>query len=206
MAIFSFSNAFGGSPEQKFWEWFENNEERLFHFEREREAIFDKLSHEMKNVNPDLTFEFGPVKENGKREFVITAGGIKNAFPSVESLFSTAPNLKRWEFVKYRPRRSPLNDISYGGKSIAVKDVHYKMYKDGEKVGIVLFLDGYNEEEHETFGSIGFLFLDEALGEYDIETKVGFIEFHGRDSKHFEGAQFLSELADAFDYYFRNNK
>jgi len=204
MTIFSFSNVFGASPEQKFWKWFESHEGMLFDFERDRENIFDELSVEMNKVNPDLTFEFGPVNGNGKREFVISAGGIKKSFPSVELLFSTSPNLDRWEFIKYRPRRSPLNDLDYGGKSIASKDVDFKMFKDGEKVGIVLFLDGYNEKEHDTYGNLGYLFLDEALGEYDMETKVGFIEFHGRASKYFEGSRPLSELADDFDYYFNS--
>lgn len=64
----------------------------LFHFETDQEKTFDKLSAELKKANPDLTFEFGPV-ENGKREFVISAAGIKTAFPYVESLFNSAPKL-----------------------------------------------------------------------------------------------------------------
>lgn len=156
----------------------------------------------MEKVNPDLTFEFSPVKQNGKREFVISAGGIKQAFPSVESLHAAAPSLKRWEFIKYRPRRNPIHDLNYADKSVAAKDVHYKMYKDAEKVGIVLFLDGYDEQQREIYGNIGYLFLDEALGEYDVETKVGFIEFRSRESELFQGAHPLSELAESFDEYF----
>jgi len=204
MAILFFSSVFAGAPEQGFWKWFEKNDDLLFNFEKDREKIFDELSHEMHKVNPELTFEFGPVEKDGKREFVITAGGAKKAFPAVESLFQTAPKLKRWKFVKFRPRRTPINDLEYGGKSIAAKNVYYKMFKDGEKIGLVLFFDGYNEKERDTFGQLGYLFLDEALGEYDMETKVGFIEFHGRDSKHFQGAKPLSELPSHFDEYLRN--
>lgn len=204
MGILSFTNAFGGPPEQQFWRWFEKNEKMLFELEKDRERIFDELTKQMEKVHPDLTFEFSPVKDNGKREFVISAGGVKKAFPAVEALFGSAPTLARWQYIKYRPRRSPLNDLEYGGKSIKADNVHYGMYKDGEKVGIVLFFDGYNEKEKSIFGNIGYLFLDEALGEYDIETKIGFIEFHGRDSKLYENARPLKELADSFDAYFRN--
>ena len=45
--------------------------------------------------------------------------------------------------------------------------------------------DGYADEEKNTFGKIAYLFLDEALGEYAIETRVGFIEFQACDSKYF---------------------
>ena len=193
---------FGGTPEAKFWQWFEKHEDMLFNFEKDQETVFDQLNRAMEKVHPDLTFEFSPVLTNGKREFVISAGGIKQAFTKVEALYAAAPELNRWEFIKFRPRRSPLHDLNYGDKSISANDVHFKMFKDGEKVGLVLFLDGYNDQEHEIYGNIGYLFLDEALGEYDVETKVGFIEFHSRESHLFEGSRSLPDLPAAFDNYF----
>jgi hypothetical protein len=204
MGIFSVSNALDASAETSFWNWFEKNEEMLFHFDTNTEVVFDELSTEIEKVNPKLRFEFSAVKENGKREFVITAAGIKSAFPFVESLFNAAPKLERWEVIKYRQRKSLLNDfdLEYCGKSIAATDVHYKLYHDGEKPGIVVFLDGYNENEQDVYGNFGFLFLDDALGEYDVEMKLGFIEFCNRESKDYEGARPLSELAAHFDHYF----
>lgn len=203
MGIFSFTSAFGGTLEDTFWKWFQKNESMIFNFDRDQEATFDKLASEMNKINEDLTFEFSPVNDEGKREFVISAGGIKASFPAVESLHSSAPKMENWIFTKYRPRRSPLNNLSYEGISVPVSEVHYKMFKDDDKVGIVVFLEGYSEEDHGIYSNIGFLFLDEALGEYDIETKVGFIEFHNRESKYYEGALPLKELADAFDDYFQ---
>jgi hypothetical protein len=165
MIILSFTKAFAGSPEQTFWKWFEKNQNMLFNFEEDREAIFDKLSSVMHKVHSDLTFEFSPVFENGTREFVISAGGIKKAFPAVESLYDSAPQLQRWKFIKFRPRRNPINNVSFGNKTIAAKDVYYKMFKDEEKIGLLVFINGYNEKEHNTYANIGYLFLDEALGE-----------------------------------------
>lgn len=206
MSIFSVSSAFGATPETRFWKWFQKNEEVLFNFEEDRENIFDALGSEMRKVNQDLTFEFGPITEDGRREFVISAGGIKAAFPSVESLAASAPDLEKWIFVKYRQRRNPLNDLEFGGVHVAANEVHFQMFKDGEKVGIVLFLEGQNDAQSDIYTSIGYLMLDEALGEFDIETKVGFIEFHNRDSEYFEGARLLSELPEAFDNYFEGQK
>lgn len=199
MALFSFMSFFGHSPERDFWQWFARNDDRLFHFERDQEAVFDELNRAMERVHPDLTFEFGPVMENGKREFVISAGGIVNAFVAVEALSDAAPGLERWDIVKYRQRRFPLSDITFGARTIVAADVHYQLFKDGAKIGIIVFFDGYNDDERDIFGNIGFLYLDGALGEYDIETKVGFIEFHGRDSEHFDGARPISELPAHFD-------
>nr|WP_293389359.1 hypothetical protein [Nevskia sp.] len=201
MAFTLFNNSARAASEDTFWQWFTKNDGRLFSFETNQEAIFDELSHEMGHVNRDLTFEFGPVLPSGQREFVISAGGIKSAFPSVEALYAKAPKLKHWVWVKFRPRRVPINDVEFGGKSIPAKDVHYLLAKDGDKAGIVLFFDGYNEKEKTTFGQIGYLYLDEALGEYAVEMQVGFIEFQPRTSKYFSKAAPLSELRAHFDEY-----
>jgi len=190
----------------QFWDWFQNNEKMLYDFEHNQEHIFDLLSHQLSKVNPELTFEFGPIDENGRREFVISAGGIKSAFPSVEALYKSAPDLKRWKLVKFRQRRSPLNDISFGGKLIKVEDVRYAMFEDGEKVGIILFFEGYNKIEKNLFDNIGYLFLDEALGEYDMETKVGFVEFHDYNSGQYRKSKPLKVLSKSFDLYFRKRE
>jgi hypothetical protein len=78
------------SPESDFWRWFQKNENALFDFERDQERTFDRLAAEMQKVDPSLTFEFGP-KDDGRREFVISADGIVEAFPKVESLYAAAP-------------------------------------------------------------------------------------------------------------------
>jgi len=196
MAFFSFGARASG--EDAFWQWFQKNEVRLFTFEKDQEAVFNELGSRMKRVNADLTFEFGPV-QNGRREFVISAGGIKSAFPSVDALYKKAPALPRWVWVKFRPRRDHIHDIKLGDKTIKASDVHYVLAEDGAKVGIVLFFDGYNEKEKSTYGQIGYLFLDEALGEFAVETQVGFIEFEPRTSRYFKDAMLLKELPQHFD-------
>lgn len=186
------------SPEADFWKWFTANEPTLFSWESDRDATFAKRAVAMQKIHPDLTFEFGPII-NEKREFVISTGGIKAAFPAVEALYTSAPALERWEWIKFRPRRLPLNDIELGGKSVRVEEVHYMLARDEQKIGIVLFFDGYDKEKNDAFMPIGYLFLDEALGEFVVETQVGFIDFQSRDSKYFQDAYPLRDLPAHFD-------
>ena len=68
------------SKEALFWRWFQANETRLFDFEKDQDRVFNELQMQLHRIQPSLTFEFGP-KEEGKREFVISADGIKDAFP-----------------------------------------------------------------------------------------------------------------------------
>ena len=159
------------TPEEAFWKWFQKNETSLFDFEKDRDHIFDLLGAEMHKLNPNLTFEFGP-KENGRREFVISADGIREAFPEVEALYAASPPLPRWKFIKFRPRRKP-NDISYGGVVVKAASVSVLVEPNGRTADITVFIPGYTEAARKTYVTVAFLFLDEALGEYDVETRVG---------------------------------
>ena len=79
--------------------------------------------------------------------------------------------------------------------------MRYLLVKEDEKVGIVLFLAGFNKEE-EVFRQLSYLLLDEALGEYAVETQVGFIELLPRESEYFSRALPLADLSADFDRYF----
>jgi hypothetical protein len=68
------------TKKQIFWRWFELHEETLFTFEKKQKQVFTMLTMALHQVHPGLTFEFGPVVE-GRREFVISAGGDRAAFP-----------------------------------------------------------------------------------------------------------------------------
>lgn len=188
--------------EQSFWKWFEKNQDDLYHFEKHTEAVFDRLATEMHKVHEDLTFEFSSARKDGTRDFVISAGGIKAAFPKVEALYAAAPKLSLWTILKYRQRRLVISDIEFAGRKVKSSEVHYAIFKDKDpmKVGIMIFMDGYTENDKESvWRQIGYLFLDEALGEFDVETHVGAIVFFDRHSRYFEHARPLAELASHFD-------
>lgn len=207
MSFFSLSIFGSNTNEEKFWKWFEKNEVRIFEFEKDKNKIFNELSSQLTKINKDLTFEFGPV-EKGKRDFVISAGGIIESFSAVEKLFLASPKMKRWNIIKFRPRRNPINDLNFGGKNIKADDVYYMLFKDDDlnKVGIAIFLDGYKEKERDIYAQMGYLFLDEAIGEYDVETKVGAIVFESKESKYFKQAKRLKEIGKEFDEYFNSNE
>lgn len=194
------------TPEQDFWQWFQKNEDTLFHFEKDQERVFGRLAAQMKRLHPSLTFEFGPVA-NGKREFVISADGIKEAFPAVERLHAAAPKFDRWVFIKFRPRRTPM-DLEYEGVKVKADAILCSVRQDKAKVGVTVYIPGYREAEDKTYAGIAFLFLDQALGEYDVETKVGFIEVKDVAEKtqvEKKPLQELTRLVDEFWKYRKDN-
>jgi hypothetical protein len=190
---------FGEAPEQKFWKWFLRHEDEFFRFDSaavaERERLFDNLAAELRKVDGDLTFEFGPKDE--KREFVISADGLKRAFPAVAALVAAAPKLARWDVIGFRPRRPPCI-IEINGKRVDPSDVYFTLLDNGKRAGIRLFVPGFSENEA-GLKQMGYLFLDGALGEYDVETELGFIEVLPSNSKT-EGERCpLADLPSKFD-------
>ncbi len=183
--------------QQYFWDWFVRHEDDLMHFERDRETIFDALAAELQKVHPDLTFEFGP-EQCGRREFVISAAGIKKAFPAVELLVNAAPDLRNWTIIAFRPRRPVGNIIEYGEHRVDPKDVQYSLLTSKEEVGLYLYVPGYRDDDPQV-GQIGYLFLDEALGEHDVETKVGMIKMFATEAETPGPRYPLKELPTHFD-------
>lgn len=108
--------------QQRFWRWFQANSARLFAFESDQEVTFHDLTVELHRVNSNLTFEFGPV-ENGRREFIVSAGGIQAAFPAVRSLVASAPALPAWTVIPFRPPKSLDLRLAIGGLELGVDDL-----------------------------------------------------------------------------------
>lgn len=188
------------TTQQKFWNWFVEHEKELFGFdpnqEAERERLFDQLAGELQKVDPDLTFEFGP--QEPRREFVISAGGIERAFPAVVSLADAAPSLTRWQVTAFRPRRTLLSVVQFRDKRVDPKDVQFSLIDNGKIAGICLFIPGLRGDDPD-LKQIGYLLLDEALGEYDVELRLGLIKMLPPEAST-EGERYpLCELAGLFD-------
>ena len=188
------------TAQREFWRWFIQHELDLFDLEADsvtdRERIFDQLASELQKIDPHLTFEFGP--KNAKREFVVSADGIKSAFPAVVSLMDAAPKLDRWQLIAFRPRRMPISRVEIREKRVDPEEVQFSLLDNGKIAGIHLFIPGFREDDSD-WKSIGYLLLDEALGEYDVEARLGLIKMMPTDTRMEWERHPLAELPAAFD-------
>jgi hypothetical protein len=186
--------------EKDFWDWFVCHEPKLFSFragrDDERESVFDELAAQLQRVHPDLAFEFGP--NEARREFVISAGGIRGAFSSVSSLVGSAPILDRWRITAFRPRRNPINVVEFRGKRVDPRDVQFELLSNEKMPGVRLFIPGY-QENYSDLKTIGYLLLDESLGEYDVESRLGLIEMLSPNTRTEGQRHPFSELPRRFD-------
>ncbi len=172
---------FGGSrttksPEARFWEWFAQNEAALLRVETGEEPIRKKLTTELHRLHESLTFEFG-ISDTLPREFVISADGIKDAFPVVTRLVEAAPVLTRWRVIAFRqPKAGPIT-LNIGNRRLDSDQVFFRARPEGQKVAITVALPEYRATSAHIHDHAGYLMLDHFAGEQAVETRIGTIDF-----------------------------
>jgi hypothetical protein len=179
---------------KEFWLAFLRSEEALF----AGEPPGEELGRLTGRVHPDLELDIGPVV-SGVRNLVISAGGIREAFPSVEALARGAPPLRRWNVVRYRQRHSATGTIAFQGLSLSPGSIRFEISPGGPGSGIVLFMPGYTSGEHSRYMALALMMLDALLGEFDVEMKLGSIVIEPLGGDRGARAATLDRLAGIFD-------
>jgi hypothetical protein len=181
----------------EFWNWFLENEEEFFDLEEYPEPVLRKILAQFKKLNTETIFEIGPVKENGKRDFIISADGHLEHFDTVKKLVEMAPECKRFDFVAFRQRKEDMGEIQIGPHRLGFDDYFFKHEIEEGKINILLFIRGY--QELDVFKLASMLVLDAIAGEYDVETKIGSIDFAAyEEQEDVLNIRRLPELIDEF--------
>jgi hypothetical protein len=188
------------SAEQRFWRWFLENALRLFAFESDQEKVFGELRKALGRVHSGLTFEFGPVQQ-GQREFIVSADGIKDRFPAVLRLVKAAPSMPQWIVIPFRPPKSLEGAmITFGEHRLGPDDIWFAAEPDGPCIGLTICIRGLTEDNREALGGAAFILLDSALGEYAVEMQVGFIDLQPLpDDPRSAGLRPFVEIREVFD-------
>ena len=179
---------------REFWRTFLRTEEAMFRGDGSTAELTELIGR----VHPDLEFDIGPL-EAGRREIVISAGGIREAFPAVEALARGAPPLSRWNIVTYRKRRAVSGTVAFQGLALSPENVRFAFSPAGPGEGIVLYMPGYTRQEHSRYLALALLMLDALLGEYDVEMKLGSILIENLGLDRGARATTLDHLPRVFD-------
>ncbi|MBM4256266.1 MAG: hypothetical protein FJ147_10250 [Deltaproteobacteria bacterium] len=100
-----------------FWQWFAQHEEALLRLSPESPDVqdwVDRIHQKLQSIEPHLGCELSLAAEP-KREFFLSAGGIEEGFPWVEAVHAAAPQLTRWNIVKFKQRKGRAGVIQLGG-------------------------------------------------------------------------------------------
>lgn len=177
-----------------FWRWFEANSRRIkAGVERQdHELIIKKISEKLSKVDPGIVHEIGKSDDNTV-ELILSADGLKDVLPAVLALSRAAPELPGFRFTAFRPRW-PALQLEILNRQVTGEDLRYRSEFDGEKLDLLVFIEGDFTERERLM--VGFLMLDQALGEYDVMTGVGSISFEAGAPPD---AKPLCDLASEFD-------
>lgn len=161
-----------------FWQWFQANEADFYQMELmgdRQDELFEMLSRELHKLNENLGFEFSVMLADGKKELIITANGMRDAFPIVFQLCETAPELPRWVITALKPRLQQELVLEIAGNSFGFDDIYFEGMQNRNKLDLKLYLRC--ELPEQALPQIGFLMLDMMLGEFDVATKIGNLDF-----------------------------
>ena len=190
--------------EQAFWRWFNENAETYRTFRigsPEQPALIERLGKELERVHRGLQFELGGDDETGVRELIIGADGRQAVFPAVQALVQAAPELPGWKVIAFRQRKDlntsslQINEVTYGHGQL-----WFSLRTEGAKIGLDLYLEGIDDPKSQLALMVSFLLLDCALGEYDVETRVGTINVEALPPEHeARGLKPFLTLPEEFD-------
>ncbi|HMF40296.1 MAG TPA: hypothetical protein VKQ32_06365 [Polyangia bacterium] len=154
-----------------FWAWFQKNAAALRADQNLRRTM-GTISDELEKLDAGVIAEIGELRES--RELVISADGKRALFPAVQQIYSARPQVPGWTIVAFRQRAKPMV-IEMNGKRLDPKSMKVVAARDGDKLDIEVFVPGFTTLED--LGAASFVVLDHLLGEYDMETKIGGIEW-----------------------------
>lgn len=196
------------SRQPSFWDWFNANQQHYVALQdnADIEHLINQANDQLRKVDPRLCCEFST--DDALAELVISANGDKSAFIIVEELVANAPKIPQWKISAFRQRGSMECAISMGYIDLGPEQIWFRLEGAGDKVGIHLYFAGIGLS-NELPGSAAVLFdaalvlLGNAVGEYDLQTKVGFMEPHPlKPEDDVSQLKPFEKLPEAFDAFY----
>jgi hypothetical protein len=127
-----------------------------------------------------------------------------SAFPFVQKLVAAAPKMDHWSIVPFRQPKGVMKSIKFEDYVLMSQDVWFKHAKAADRIGLYLFIRNLSEKNERQAKSAAFIMLDSVLGEYNVETMVGFIEFMKLpDQPESQGLIPFKKINDVFNLKFQ---
>ena len=155
--------------ESAFWRWFRDHETALQAMHTSQEPIAEQLIAELHKIDSHLTIEV-QATAGPRRDLIISADGVREAFPAVRRLVALAPSSQKWNIIGFRPR-SGAPTIEIGDVTLKASAVWFRVDRrlPGGPLDLTFFVAGVAPERAmQAF----YLLLDATLGEFDVETRL----------------------------------
>jgi hypothetical protein len=191
----------------RFWDWFRANGDRLRDTmygpdQDAREAASAELREAVEPVQPGLVLEFGPAPEGGPRQLVVSADGRPERVNAVKEFVASAPALRGWDVVAFRPRM-PIGDsieIVLGAERVGAGDIWFQVTADDDGLNLTLNVRGLTAANERLRGLGASLMAEHAVGEGDAMTLLSSLRFAALpDDPAAAGLRPFPDLVGVFD-------
>lgn len=194
----------GRVAREAFWTWFQDNTAFLETYAENTPAVVAAIGKRLNAVNRQLAFEMGRA-DDGIYEFIISADGMRDVFPDVVALTGAAPAIPGWRIIAFRPRKpdSLGKVVRLGDVQVGASAMWYRSSNHEDRIDLALSVEGQDKDGAQAMLGAVFLLLDATLGEYDVATRIGCIQFEDCPIEPAAaGLRPLSELAHEVDARF----
>lgn len=155
----------------RFWRWFEAHEEELFDELAPEAPIYHQFVREFRKIEKGLACDIGSISR-GKRELIISAEGNSSQFALVMRVVDSAPKLKRWKFMGFRPRRAEHMNVIFEGNQYETANMFFEPKPRGRKLDLVVwFIDPEGEDWRHIH--VAHILVSNLVGEYVYGTVIG---------------------------------
>ena len=195
------------SDEARFWQWFENNSERLqttvFGTDGQaRERAMRELAEVSQEAAPGLVLEFCKGQEGNAHALIVSVDGKSELVDAAKQFVDAAPALPGWNVVAFRPRDEIAGsmEIDLEGERLGADDIWFRVTDSSDGLDLILYVRGLTEANKRPRGLAALLIAEHAVGERDTLTLLT-----SRAARPLskapasESLRSIRELADAVD-------
>ena len=168
---------------ERFWNWFNINQNKFLLLsdvtESEKDKLMAEFLSELHEFNEDIYFEIGGHPADEKVELVISAEGCIEFFPAVEKLTSLAPEYKNWDIIAFKPPMGKGFSLTDRDKVFDPEKIIYiplTAKQDPKAIGFNVCYPDFEESEKEIYINGTYLVLDTIIGEKSTALDIDHME------------------------------
>lgn len=177
----------------QFWSWFQAEAPRLL-ADKDLRRVMKEINDHLEPKHRGVFVEVGDDKQG--RRLVISSDGKKELFPVVQEVYTARPAVPGWNIVAFRQRDRETFVIEMSGLKLDPRLMKVATEREEDKLSIVVFVPNLVRSK-EMLQAL-YIVLDHTIGEYDMETRIGGIDFEPIE-KASPDAKPLSDLPKIID-------
>jgi Family of unknown function (DUF695) len=189
----------GPEPPKDFWRWWATGSDRLaaaLDAGTGGREMVSEISAAVHTIHPEMAWELAPGRE-ARHAFCISPEGRADLRPIALRWLETAPPPNAtWEFHASRQPSAKLGRLEVPGATVDFADVRAITSWDAtrRKVDVHLWHSAFAQLPREGRLQVAFLFLDNLLGEDDVERWIGQIDLLEAPTDGKTPAELLAEV------------